>query len=379
MLAMEVSAMGAYPEGLAALARSLFPGASLERVEPLAPDVAPGGEDEKALGYGRPLKVTVRDDAGALHVLVFRTQTANEFGHDRRADRFEGALLAWDLFGRIPGHVRALDVGAIGDDGGLVSLRGTGEPYLVTEWAEGALYAEDLRRIAREGRAGPLDLARCDALADALVRLHAVRLDDPPAWRRAVRDLVGHGEGVFGMVDGYPDGVPAAPPARLRAIEERCVAWRWRLRGRAHRLTRTHGDFHPFNVVFRPPGPGEDGTRFTLLDASRGGKGDPADDLTALAVNFVFFAAEHPTAWAAGLGPLWSRFFARWLAATGDREALETAPPFLAWRVLVVCSPRFYPHLHEGARDLLLRLAERALDAGRLDLDLPDALFAEGA
>ncbi len=371
--------MGAYPEGLAELVRSLFPGGRLERVDPLGPDAAPGGEEEKALGYGRPLKVTVRDAAGAARVLVFRTQAANEFGHDRRADRFEGALLAWELFDRIPGHVRALDVGAVGDDGRLVSLRGTGEPYLVTEWAEGALYAEDLRRIAREGRAGPLDLARCDALADALVALHAVRLDDPPAWRRAIRDLVGHGEGIFGMVDGYPEGVPAAPPARLRAIEERCLAWRWKLRSRAHRLARTHGDFHPFNVVFRPPGPGENGTRFALLDASRGGKGDPADDLTALAVNYVFFAAEHPAAWPAALGPLWTRFFARWLAATGDREALDTAPPFLAWRALVVCSPRFYPHLHEGARDLLLRLAERALDAGRLDLELPGALFAEGA
>jgi aminoglycoside phosphotransferase (APT) family kinase protein len=151
-----------------------------------------------------------------------------------------------------------VDVGAIAADGGLVSLRGAGEPYLVTEWAEGALYAEDLRRVAREGRATALDLARCDALADALARLHAERIADAPGWRRAVRDLLGHGEGIFGMVDGYPDGVPAAPPERLRAIEERCLAWRWRLRGRVHRLARTHGDFHPFNIVFRPPGAGGD-------------------------------------------------------------------------------------------------------------------------
>ncbi len=364
--------------GLAALVRSLAPGAKLEHVEPLAPDVASGAQHEKALGYGQPLKVTVRDAAGARRVLVFRTQSANEFGHDRRADRFDAAVLAWDVFGRIPDHVRAVDVGAVADDGRLVSLRQTGEPYLVTEWAEGALYAEDLRRIAVEARASSLDLARCDALADALVRLHAERLDDAPAWRRAVRDLVGHGEGIFGMVDGYPAGVPGAPPERLQAIEERCLAWRWRLRGRTHRLARIHGDFHPFNVVFHPPEPGGDATRFTLLDASRGGKGDPADDLTALAVNYVFFAAEHRAAWPAAFGPLWSRFLARWLSATGDQEALETAPPFLAWRALVLCSPRFYPRLGERARDLLLRLAERALDAGRLDPGLPDALFAEG-
>ncbi|HEX9051770.1 MAG TPA: phosphotransferase [Anaeromyxobacter sp.] len=367
--------MGTYPEGLAALADRLFPGAAVVRAEPLLPD-ATGADEEKAIGYGQPMKVLVREPDGRTHALVFRTQVANEYGHDRRADRVEAAVLAYDVFGEIPAHVRALDVGLVGDDGRLVSLRGTGEPYLVTDWAEGTLYAEDLRRVAREGVARPVDLARCEALAAWLAALHARKLDDPVAWRRAVRDLLGHGEGIFGIVDGYPGDAPAAPPARLRAIEERCLAWRWRLRDQGSRLSRTHGDFHPFNLVFAP---GEAATRFTPLDASRGGKGEPADDLTALSVNYVFFAAEHRAAWARGLGPLWRAFWTRWLEATGDRRALELAPPFLAWRALVVSSPRFYPHLGARARDLLLRLAERALDAGRLDLDLPDALLREGA
>jgi hypothetical protein len=374
--------MGAYPDGLAALADRLFPGAVIERAERLLPDAAgaSGDDAEKALGYGEPLEVIVRERDGRRHALVFRTQAANEYGHDRRADRVEGAVLAYDVFGEIPGHARALDVGLVGDDGRLVSLRGTGEPYLVTDWAEGTLYAEDLRRIAREGVARPLDLARCEALAAWLAALHARKLDDPVAWRRAIRDLLGHGEGIFGIVDGYPEDVPAAPAARLRAIEERCLAWRWRLRGQTGRLARTHGDFHPFNVVFAPGAPGDDtATRFTPLDASRGGKGDPADDLTAMAVNYVFFAAEHRGAWARGLGPLWRTLWSRWLAAAGDADALLVAPPFLAWRALVVSSPRFYPHLGAAARDLLLSLAERALDAGRLDLDLPDALLREGA
>jgi hypothetical protein len=366
--------MSGYPEGLAALADRLFPGAVVVRAEPLLPDAAAAADEEKALGYGQPIKVLIRERDGRSHALVFRTQAANEYGHDRRADRVEGTVLAFDVFPEIPGHVRALDVGLVGADGRLVSLRDAGEPYLVTEWAEGTPYAEDLRRVAREGAARPLDVARCEALAAWLVALHAKKLDDPVGWRRAVRDLLGHGEGIFGIVDGYPPDTPAAPPARLRAIEERCLAWRWRLRGRAGRLARTHGDFHPFNVVFAP---GEGGTRFTPLDASRGGRGDPADDLTAMSVNYVFFAAEHRAAWARGLGPLWRAFWARWLEATGDRQALEVAPPFLAWRALVVSSPRFYPHLAAPARDLLLRLAERALDAGRLDLELPDALLSE--
>jgi len=369
--------MGGYPEELATLADRLYPGAVVVRADRLVPDAsgAAGSDEEKALGYGEPVKVVVRERNGRTHALVFRTQAANEYGHDRRADRVEGAILSYDVFPEIPGHARALDVGLVGGDGRLVSLRDTGEPYLVTDWAEGTLYAEDLRRIAREGVVHPLDVARCEALASWLAEVHARKVDDAVAWRRAVRDLLGHGEGIFGIVDGYPPDAPAAPPERLRAIEERCLAWRWRLRGRTGRLARTHGDFHPFNVVFAP---GEGVTRFTPLDASRGGRGDPADDLTAMSVNYVFFAAEHRAAWARGLGTLWRAFWERWLAATGDREALLVAPPFLAWRALVVSSPRFYPHLSAPARDLLLRLAEHALDAGRLDLDLPGALLAEG-
>jgi hypothetical protein len=236
----------------------------------LAPD-AGGSDEEKALGYGKPIKVTVRSRAGACARV--RTQASNEFGHDRRAERMEDATLAHSLSAPVALHLRALYEVADADDGGLVSLKGTGEAYLVTDWAEGALYAEDLRRVARDGVATELDLARAAALADYLARLHAVKLDDRVAWRRAIRDLVGHGEGIFGMVDGYPDGVAGAPASRLRAIEERCLDWRWRLRDRTERLARTHGDFHPFNVVFAPHR-----GRADALHAPRrlrGGKGDP--------------------------------------------------------------------------------------------------------
>jgi hypothetical protein len=363
----------AWPEGLRSLAGALVPGAQVEAVEPLAPDAS--GAGEKAEGYGRPLLVTVVTPGGERARFVFRTFVANEFGHDRRADRFEEAILAYDLFARTPGHVRALDVGFVARDGSLRSLGDAGEPWLATGWAEGTLYAEDLRRVGREGRSGPLDLARCEALATYLARLHAEKLVDGVAWRRAVRDLLGHGEGIFGVVDAFPDGVPAAPPERLHALEARCLSSRWRLRGLGARLSRTHGDFHPFNLVFRPQGPGDDGTAFTALDASRGGQGDPADDVIALAVNYPFFALQHPGSWRDGFGPLWRRFLSSYLRQARDPGLLAAAPPFLAWRALVLASPRFYPRLAPAARDALLGLAERTLDAGALDPDAVEALF----
>jgi hypothetical protein len=370
--------MLAAPARFDSLVSTLYPGARVERVLPLGPD-AGAGEATKVEGYGVPVRITARLADGAARELVFRTLAPNPFGHDRRADRADGLLLAWEQFRGTPDHVRAMDVGAIAADGRCVSLRETGEFYLVTEWADGLPYAEDLRRVCRAERCTPLDRARAQAMARWLAALHAERRDDVDLWHRVVRDLLGHGEGIFGMVDGYPDDTPAAPPLRLRAIEERCLDWRWRLRERRLRLARIHGDFHPFNVLFPPAETATDPFRFKLLDASRGGVGDPADDLTAMAVNYVFFAVEHPAAWPRGLGPLWRSFLETYLAAANDEEVHETAPPFLAWRGLVVASPRFYPALSASARDTLLSFVERVLDRGFLSVDDADEVLGGSA
>lgn len=340
---------------LAAALDAIVPGARIVEVAPVGADAAGAGVARKGAGYATAFRVVLEDAARRRRVVCFRTASPDAFGHDRRADRAALLLLAYDGFGAIPGHVAALDVGFLAPEG-LRSLRGAGEPYLVTEWAEGRLYAEDLRRVARERVATPLDLARAEALAGWLSALHETPVDDPVAWRRALRDLVGAGEGIFGVADAYGPDVPAAPPARLAAIERRCVEWRWRLAPRAERLRRTHGDFHPFNLLFE-----EGGTRLVPLDASRGGRGDPADDLVALTVNYPFFALQAEGAWERGLGPLWRRCWGAYLAARGP-GVLEAVAPYLAWRALVLACPAFYPDLRTEARDRLLGFAEAALD-----------------
>jgi len=355
---------GASGKRLERLIDSALPGARIVRVVNMKPDAVSADASSKGAGYGAPLRIDVVH-GGRNKSLVLHTATSNEFGHDRRADRAQEMILAADTFGDIPGHVQALDVGAYRGENEFVSLKDSGEFYLLSTYAEGRLYAEDLRSVAATRTARPLDIARADALAQYLATLHAERpTASPGAYSRCIRDLLGSGEGIFGIVDGYPMDVPAAPPERLQRIEERCLEWRWRLRGGASRLSRTHGDFHPFNVLF-------DGqSKLSLLDTSRGSIGDPADDVTCMALNYAFFALGHPGAWREAFRQLWDGFWRRYSALRPDEDLYEVAAPFLAWRGLVLANPKWYPELGAGDRERLLSFVEHALSRPRF---LPDS------
>lgn len=353
------------------LCTGIAPHSQIESITPLGPDADIQDADgtEKAIGYGVPLRIVLKTADDERRDLCLHTAKPDEFGHDRRSDRAANMLLSYDTFAAIPRHVKAIDVGAIAKDGRFISLRSSHEFYLITEFVEGHVYAEDLRRIAHQAQLSNHDEPRTRALASLLAEVHSDKRDAPELYRRAVRDLLGSGEGIFGLVDGYPDNVPMAPPERLFNIEKRCLEWRFRLKHRSKRLARTHGDFHPFNILFG------DNDEPILLDTSRGSLGDPADDVMCLALNYVFFALEAPGSWTLALGKLWKLFFQTYLEKTGDRELFSVAAPFLAWRALVMANPRWYPSIRPTTRDALLGFVERALETPEFDPNDAERLF----
>jgi streptomycin 6-kinase len=359
------------PSAVVSHVESLCLGARVVAAARVRADAADGDapSSEKGLGYGELVRIELELPDGATRALALHTARADAFGHDRRSDRAAEMLLAYDSFGMVPCHVQALDVGAMLASSKMVSLRDAGELYLLTEWVEGTLYAAELRRVARDEHVTSVDLTRARRLATLLCSIHAedaaglARGVSPEAlYQRALRDLVGHGEGIAGVADSFDHGVPGAPRSRVEAIERAALGFRHRLRSRSHRLRRVHGDFHPFNILFDARG------EPVLLDASRGVAGDPADDVACLAVNFLFFGVALDRArWELTFGRLWDAFWGTYRALRGDDELVEVLAPFLAWRCLVLASPAWYPRLAPGQREVLLSFAERCLAARRFD------------
>jgi thiamine kinase-like enzyme len=177
---------------------------------------------------------------------------------------------------------------------------------------------------------------------------------------RRIRELVGHGECIMGIADSYAS-TGFHPADELRQIEHLCVDWRWRLKGRSHRLRQVHGDFHPWNILFGPE------TQFTLLDRSRGEFGDPADDVACLTMNYVFFSLERSGRMEGAFEILFRRFWERYLEKSPDREMLEVVAPFFVFRALVLANPLWYPDLSETIRKQLFAFSCAVLREPRFD------------
>jgi hypothetical protein len=318
------------------------------------------GEDIKSYGYGKPLLVDY-EAGGERKNAVLHTVKPGPFGHEHMADRAQAVLWDHASFNLLPRHVRSLDVGGTRRNGSAVSLGDIDEFFILTDYEEGHCHAEEFFRMRDHPRLTPLDVARAEALCDYLVGIHSLRGGEPGLYVRRIRELVGHSECIMGLIDSYPADDGPVDRSVLREIEHSCVEWRWRLKDRVHRLRQVHGDFHPWNILFR------EGTDFGVLDRSRGEWGEPADDVTCLTMNYVFFSLQRSGRLEGNFETLFRSFWDRYLAKSGDSEMLKVAAPFFAFRCLVMAHPVWYPDLDGDVRRKLFAFIHAVLDRETFD------------
>jgi aminoglycoside phosphotransferase (APT) family kinase protein len=302
-------------------------------------------------GSGFLIEMKTRE---GIRSYVIKALIPEGLGHDYPSDRASVFLLDLDEYRNLPRHVKAVDVLSEMEDGSIKSIGGGKEYYLLMEKAEGVNYFNDLSEFFKKESIGDIGVRKIRAMTSFLAWIHAVKRDSRTLYWRKLRDTVGHGECLMGVFDTYPDGTITY--AEMADIIKKSVDWYARLKPKYRRLSQIHGDFHPGNIWFKNT------TDFTLLDRSRGPWGEPADDVTALTINYIFFSVKNHGdvrgAYFEGL----NLFFDEYIKVSGDTEISEVVAPFFAFRGAVVANPFFYPELTYEQRKLIFKFVNNVLD-----------------
>jgi len=317
----------------------------------------------KGFGYGKPYLVAFESGEGKLKEVVISTMKGDGFGHEHFSDRAQILIWQHHAFNTLPKHVKSLDVGYVTKNGGMASASDAEEYFIVCDKVEGTEYVNDLNRLKEGGSLRGVDTERVSAMASYLAEIHAVKNDNVGLYVRRIRELVGHSECIFGLTDSYPPHSAFITGDTLKEIEKKCIDWRWKLKARTKRLCMVHGDFHPWNVMFR------EGTDFTVLDRSRGEWGEAADDVSSMTINYLFFGLlkTNGKELDTDFKLLYETFFDVYLKETGDYDILEVIQPFYAFRGLVVASPIWYPHISMDTRRKLFNFIRNVLEAEEFD------------
>ena len=295
--------------------------------------------------------------------LIMKALFPSRFGHDHYSDRAQVLLLANANYNNMPKHIKAVDVVGESPDR-LISVKDAKEFYIFMEEAKGEPYFKDLDAILKRGYLDELDKERAKMLAHFLADIHALRYSGQDAkilYRRRIRDLIGHGECVMGIIDAY-EHVEFTRNQELIEYAEKCLPWWGRIRDKSERLRSVHGDYHPGNIRLQ-------GDDFVLLDRSRGSWSEPADDVSCLSANYIHYALKDRGTFEGPFAELFRIFLEAYLEKTKDDGFFEVAQPFFAFRVLVIANPKFYPDDTIETKRKLIDFGFSVLETERFDTE----------
>jgi thiamine kinase-like enzyme len=305
---------------------------------------------------------------GKKEAFVLRTKRPEGFSHDYPADRAASFLIQHCLSSMLPKHNESFDVIGVAKKKKkkLVSIGECNEFFHLARFAEGDSYMEELYKIKDSLCLNRTDLYKAGSLSDYLASIHSKKFlytskdKDKNAlaksmYKRHLRDCIGHGEMLLGVLDTYPDNLEWTGREEFAKICSLANSLREGLKDSYKRLSLVHGDFHPGNILFK-------GINFELLDASRELYGEPADDLTALGINYIWLSVMERGSFNGSFKALFEKFWNNYLKQTKDYEINSFAPLFFAFRSVVVAHPLFYKGQSNDCRRKMFNFAVNVLE-----------------
>ncbi|MFA6097709.1 MAG: aminoglycoside phosphotransferase family protein [Candidatus Paceibacterota bacterium] len=335
---------------------SRFDGRKIDRIE-----ILPLGKG--CIGIGSLVEFEI---GGTKYRKVLKSLFCEHMGSEYPADRAQSLLLAHHTFNDMDNHVRSFDVVGVSGSGSVLPIGDAQEFFIFMDEAKGTDLFSDIKRIAKNDEYSQNDKEKVLILAKYLAKLHSKKFKSDSLYKRKIRDTIGSGVSIMGVLDMYPENLSWFGPGVQAEIVKKAVE-HWMLeKYRSERLCEIHGDFHPGNIWFM------DKNDFTLLDRSRGRYGEAADDITAFLINFIFYSLVHRGEFDGALAELFHIFIDEYLRRTQDEEMAGVIAPYWAFRMVVVCNPHpfFYPDsFYEDERTALavrkkmINFALNALDA----------------
>ena len=114
---------------------------------------------------------------------------------------------------------------------------------------------------------------------------------------------------------------------------------------------------------------------FTLLDRSRGECGEPADDVSCLTTNYIFYSLRTYGKLEGPFLELFKIFLDNYLNKTKDNEMLGLIQPFYAFRGIVVSNPLFYPQVSDDVRRKMFNFINNLLDQDTFSIESVNGLI----
>jgi hypothetical protein len=294
--------------------------------------------------------ISISNQIKRIVMRVVRGDTG--WGHDYLSDHSSVLLLQHSLLRSAPVGTcsESFDVAALTSDGTIKSIGESIEfLHFVDEIpeSESSPYSKDLFKIAEKQSLSDNDILRVRVIAEYLAKLHSQKNQNPNLYSRHIRDLIGHGEMLMGVIDTYPpaNNLDFTSIEELERIEVETVRWRNRIKHSSERCSRIHGDVHPFgNLRFK------DDNSILALDMSREKFGEPADDVAGMSINYLFFSIWKHGKLTPHFEKLFRIFLDEYINKTKDEDILRYMPPFYAFRGTVIAHPLYYPDLETFKR-----------------------------